>query len=103
MGSIEGEVDYNSQYLKLCKKYEMDPLNMNLLLDQTHDKGVHSMVVKWTVSSQSKKLSAQEKIDYMKKKIKILSDLIKGQTNLDKLFLSQCYFAFSSRGFSIHI
>jgi len=36
----------------------------------------------------------------IKKKIKILSELIEKQENLDKLSLTQCYFAFSSRGFS---
>ncbi|KAL6618609.1 hypothetical protein LY90DRAFT_669872 [Neocallimastix californiae] len=102
MSSIfEDKLDYNLHYLELCDKYNVDPINMNLLLDQSHDMGIHEMTIKWTLSNQSKKLSSNDKINIMKKKVKILSDLINDQTKLDKLYLSQCYFAFSSKGFSM--
>ncbi|ORX42059.1 hypothetical protein BCR36DRAFT_465929 [Piromyces finnis] len=99
MSSVVSE-DYNSQYIKLCHKYDMDLLDMNLVLDQGNDNGFNTMDIKWILSSNSKKLSSQDKISNMKKKVKILSELIKGQENLDILSLTQCYFAFSSRGFS---
>jgi len=65
--NYEGELDYNSHYLKLCDKYNINPINMNLLLDQSHNNDVHEMMIKWTLSTQFKKMSSQEKIDIMKK------------------------------------
>jgi len=69
--SFYSNEDYNSKFIQLCQKYGMDPLNMNLLIDQTLENGFNVLDIKWTLSSHSKKLSSQEKIDNMKK-VKII-------------------------------
>jgi len=87
MESLE-ETDYSSQYLKLCRKYDMDPINMNLQMNQIHENGFNEMIIKWTLSGQSKKLSSQEKIDNMKKVILFIINPL----NIIFLFILIIYF-----------
>jgi len=68
MGSLE-DADNNLKYFELCRKNDVDPIHMNLILNQTNKNGVNEMSVKWTASGQSKNLSSQEKINNMKKVI----------------------------------